>query len=122
MTDMINNPAHYAQASVQLEPIDVLRYAPFDLGNCLKYIIRAGHKGDALEDWMKAQKYLWWAMESYQYDKAPYEEFFKRYGVLLQKFEALMTFDAIDLSVMETFEFWDEMIRDEIKSLTNKNL
>lgn len=56
--DPVNHPAHYTQASPTVEPIDFLRYLPFSLGNALKYIIRAEHKGNAEQDLDKAVWYL----------------------------------------------------------------
>ena len=85
MTDNVNHPSHYTQAAAQIEPIDVLRYAPFCIGNCLKYVIRAGHKGDALEDWRKAQLYYMWATENL----IQTEEFLLNYATLLVKFDRL---------------------------------
>ena len=99
MKDMINHPDHYTQAGVMLEPIDVLRYAPFDLGNCLKYILRAGHKNDKLEDLEKAERYLEWAMESYLRNPEPYATFLNHYGSMLVKFEV---FKELKL----TWDFW----------------
>lgn len=117
--DQVNHPSHYTQASVQLEPIDVLRYAPFDLGNALKYIIRAGHKGDALTDYQKALKYLQWAAESACYNRKPYETFIENYGLQLNKFEVL---NGLIVHV-----YWDSIrnLRDyvetKIKELTNEH-
>lgn len=122
MTDMINHPKHYTQASVHLEPIDILRHAPFDLGNCLKYILRAGHKGDALEDWKKAQKYIYWAMESHDKNSQPYDDFWKYYGLLLQKFEVFEFFDCYEYTSEDLIEHLDGLIEDNIRSITNKNL
>ena len=87
--DLVNHPKHYTAASVQLEPIDVLRYAPFDLGNALKYVLRAEHKGNALLDYQKAFKYVNWAIESCLYDPKPYETFIITYGLQLRKFKVL---------------------------------
>lgn len=91
MKDNVNSPQHYTQASITLEPIDVLRYAPFDLGNALKYIIRAGHKGDELEDLLKALKYIGWAEEtcSQTFFKCQYEDFITNYGLFVKKFKAV---------------------------------
>lgn len=91
MNDMINHPTHYTQAGVMLEPIDVLRHAPFDLGNALKYILRAGHKDNALQDLEKAEVYVEWAMESFYRNPDPYNEFLNRYGYFLTKFEVFKT-------------------------------
>lgn len=61
--DMVNQPPHYKVGGV--ETIDYLaaklspeEFAGFCKGNALKYISRAGHKGDAAEDMRKAVWYL----------------------------------------------------------------
>jgi len=60
--DNINHPAHYAGYNVNIECIDITRHLPFDLGNAVKYIWRAGRKGDSkikeAEDLRKAIWYL----------------------------------------------------------------
>ena len=115
--DMIHSPRHYTQASVALEPIDILRYAPFDLGNCLKYILRAGHKGDALEDWKKADKYICWVWESYDKNPHPYDEFWKHYGLLLEKFKVLEFFDCYEYRSKDLLEHLEGLIDDKIALL-----
>lgn len=57
--DIINQPPHYKSAS-GLECIDVIEAfgLGFHLGNTIKYILRAGKKGDRKEDLMKAKWYL----------------------------------------------------------------
>ena len=58
--DLVNHPPHYKSGG--LEVFDVLRafglLKSFTLGNVVKYILRAGRKGDALEDLKKARWYL----------------------------------------------------------------
>lgn len=60
--DNINHPPHYAGYRVTVECIDITRYLPFNLGNAVKYIWRAGRKGDSklkeAEDLRKAIWYL----------------------------------------------------------------
>ena len=56
MTDMVNNPPHYQDAS-GIECIEVTRHMGFCDGNCFKYLYRAGKKGDAIEDLEKAKWY-----------------------------------------------------------------
>lgn len=59
MTDMINHPPHYKSKN-GLEAIDVIE--AFDLDHheacAVKYILRAGKKGDGMEDIKKARWYL----------------------------------------------------------------
>ncbi|WP_293364973.1 DUF3310 domain-containing protein [Phenylobacterium sp.] len=56
--EAVDHPPHYRSGG--LEAIDVIE--AFDLGFCLgnaiKYILRAGRKGAALEDLKKARWYL----------------------------------------------------------------
>lgn len=62
--DAVNHPAHYTKTKV--EPIDPIEAwaetwpvkVAFHLGNVVKYIARAGLKGNTLEDLKKAQWYL----------------------------------------------------------------
>lgn len=105
MSDNVNHPKHYTQAGVMLEPIDVIRFAPFDLGNAIKYICRAGHKNDELEDYRKAQKYLNWAVESYLQDPVFYDEFVSKYGLLLYKLKPFE--DASNGSTSFEAVYWD---------------
>jgi hypothetical protein len=53
------NPPHY-KAAGGMECIDVIEAfgLGFNLGNAVKYILRAGKKGDAKEDLRKAIWYL----------------------------------------------------------------
>jgi hypothetical protein len=56
--DPINAPAHYTRFPGGVEPIDIAEHLSFNLGNALKYVARAGHKGDAVEDLKKARFYI----------------------------------------------------------------
>lgn len=66
MADKVNHPSHYG-GDQPYEVIKVLEAwelgprtttAGFNLGNTIKYIARAGLKGDLLEDLKKAAWYL----------------------------------------------------------------
>jgi len=57
MTDAIN-PPHYQAHPSGVECITVTEHMNFCLGNAVKYIWRAGLKGDAIEDLEKARWYL----------------------------------------------------------------
>lgn len=67
-TDNVNHPAHYTwlKELCGIEVIDITRHMNFNLGQVLKYILRAGHKKDAsltdtekqIEDLKKAIWYL----------------------------------------------------------------
>lgn len=56
--DAISRPAHYTFSAV--EPIDVIEAwgLGFHMGCLLKYVCRAGRKGDRLQDLRKAAWYL----------------------------------------------------------------
>jgi hypothetical protein len=56
----VEHPAHYRGAQDPYETIKVIEAwdLNFHLGNTVKYISRAGKKGDALEDLLKAKWYL----------------------------------------------------------------
>lgn len=56
--DPVNAPSHYLRSSIT--PIDAIEAwgLGFSLGNAVKYIARAGYKGDRLEDLKKAAWYL----------------------------------------------------------------
>ena len=61
MSDSINHPAHYTASPFSLRPpecIDFTRTMGFCAGNALKYVWRAGLKGDWREDLDKALWYL----------------------------------------------------------------
>lgn len=58
MTDLVNHPPHYTSHPSGIEAIQVTRHMNFNLGNAMKYIWRAGQKGDAIEDLRKAVFYI----------------------------------------------------------------
>jgi hypothetical protein len=59
-TSNVDHPAHYGGAENPYEAIKVIEAwdLGFCLGNAVKYISRAGKKGDAIEDLKKALWYL----------------------------------------------------------------
>ena len=66
--DKVNHPSHYCwlKKLCGIEVIDITRHLDFDLGNAVKYILRAGHKSEegysdkdkAIEDLKKAIFYI----------------------------------------------------------------
>jgi hypothetical protein len=60
MPETVNHPAHYGGEGNPYEAIKVIEAweLGFNLGNAVKYISRAGKKGDRLEDLKKAAWYL----------------------------------------------------------------
>lgn len=56
--DAVERPAHYTRGPIEcVEVIEGLSLG-YHLGNVIKYVWRAGQKGDALEDLRKARWYL----------------------------------------------------------------
>ena len=66
--DSVNHPSHYTRLIdlCGIEVIDITRHLDFDLGNAIKYILRAGFKQDSsltvkektIEDLKKAIWYI----------------------------------------------------------------
>ena len=56
MSDPVNLPPHYRHLPV--ECIDVTQFFNFCLGNAIKYIWRADHKGNPIQDLEKAAWYV----------------------------------------------------------------
>ena len=52
------DPAHYQRGSIQVWDFIADQQLDFFAGNVVKYICRAGHKGDKLEDLKKAKQYI----------------------------------------------------------------
>lgn len=56
--DTINHPAHYTHGAVEvIDAIEAWKLG-YHLGNVVKYIARADHKANRLEDLKKARWYL----------------------------------------------------------------
>lgn len=68
MEDKVNHPSHYCwlKELCGIEVIDITRHLDFDLGNAVKYILRAGRKSEegysnidkTIEDLQKAIFYI----------------------------------------------------------------
>lgn len=66
--DMVNHPSHYTwlKEKCGIEVIDVTRWLDFNIGNAVKYLLRAGHKTEkgltnkdkAIQDLEKAIWYI----------------------------------------------------------------
>lgn len=56
--DNVNKPAHYMQASITVEPIELTARLDACLGQAVNYIVRAPYKGNKVEDLQKAIFYL----------------------------------------------------------------
>lgn len=58
MTDNVNHPKHYTQHPSGVECIQIVEHMNFNKGNAIKYIWRAGEKGNEIEDLQKAAWYV----------------------------------------------------------------
>ena len=58
MNDSVNHPSHYNVGKIEvIDAVEDWRLG-FHLGNVVKYVARADHKGNTLEDLKKASWYL----------------------------------------------------------------
>jgi hypothetical protein len=62
--DPVNNPAHYTIGGIETIDFIEAKKLNYRLGNVIKYLTRADHKGNKLEDLKKAQWYLEREIES----------------------------------------------------------
>lgn len=64
LDDPVNRPKHYTSSPARCECgagiqcIQITEHMNFCLGNAVKYIWRAGLKGDSIEDLQKARWYI----------------------------------------------------------------
>lgn len=56
--DLVNNPEHYKTGGIETIDFIEAKKLSYNLGNVVKYITRAEHKGNTKEDLLKAQWYL----------------------------------------------------------------
>jgi hypothetical protein len=56
--DVVNQPAHYTDGGIETIDFIEAKQLGYNLGNVIKYVSRAGKKGDRLQDLQKAQWYL----------------------------------------------------------------
>ncbi|MEU5187017.1 DUF3310 domain-containing protein [Streptomyces klenkii] len=54
----VNRPNHYTSHPSGIECIEITQHMNFPLGNAVKYLWRAGLKGDVVEDLKKARRYI----------------------------------------------------------------
>ena len=57
-TDNVNHPAHYKVGGIETIDFIEAKKLNYNLGNVVKYITRAEHKGNTAEDLLKARWYL----------------------------------------------------------------
>lgn len=67
--DMVDNPEHYTFGGI--ETVDYLRakltkeeFIGWCRGNALKYLSRAGHKDEEIQEYRKAAKYIEWIIDA----------------------------------------------------------
>jgi hypothetical protein len=58
LTDNVNHPPHYKVGGIETIDFIEAKSLSYNLGNVVKYLTRADHKGNKLEDLKKAQWYL----------------------------------------------------------------
>lgn len=58
MVDLVNDPPHYKHGGIETIDYIEAKELNFHLGNAVKYISRANHKGTPLQDIRKAIWYL----------------------------------------------------------------
>ena len=56
--DQVNHPPHYTAGGIETIDFIEAKGLDYNLGNVVKYITRAEHKGDKIKDLQKAQWYL----------------------------------------------------------------
>lgn len=66
----VDHPPHYTQHPSGVECIEITEHMNFCTGNAIKYIWRAGEKGNYVEDLQKAIWYLNREIERYETDKS----------------------------------------------------
>lgn len=62
--DAVERPSHYCVGGFECREVIAALELGYNLGNVLKYLWRAGRKGDRLEDLRKAAQYLQWEIEA----------------------------------------------------------
>jgi len=60
MSEVVNHPKHYGGKDNPLEVINIINHYKlnFELGNLIKYVLRADNKGNRKQDLQKALWYL----------------------------------------------------------------
>lgn len=58
ISNMVDHPAHYNKGKIEVIDFIEDQQLPYHLGNVVKYVARAGYKGDKLGDLKKARWYL----------------------------------------------------------------
>lgn len=56
--EMVDHPDHYNRHPAGVEVIDIIEELSFNVGNAIKYLMRAPHKGEEIRDYEKAVWYI----------------------------------------------------------------
>ena len=56
--DSVNHPKHYTEHPSGVECVEITEHMNFCVGNAIKYLWRAGLKGEQVEDLRKARWYI----------------------------------------------------------------
>lgn len=56
--EVVDHPKHYNSHPSGVEAITICEHMSFSVGNAVKYLFRAGLKGDAVTDLKKARWYI----------------------------------------------------------------
>jgi hypothetical protein len=70
MSEAVNHPKHYGGKDNPLEVINIINHYKlnFELGNLIKYVLRADNKGNRKQDLQKALWYLEYEINKYEND------------------------------------------------------
>lgn len=58
MSDMVSSPPHYTRGAIEVWDFIADQELDYFTGNVVKYVCRAGYKGERLEDLWKARAYI----------------------------------------------------------------
>ena len=106
MNDNVSHPTHYTQGPIHpvcgevVECITVTEHHNFNVGNAIKYLWRADHKDNALEDLAKAAQYIQFEIDRRKYEAARNEPpLFDEPGPYVGKAEAREDDAGLDVKV-----------------------
>lgn len=119
--DPVERPRHYVESAVKIEPIELLRNAPFDLGCALKYLIRYDKKGNAEQDLRKALWYIECTEESLACNRYVYDEFIRMHFHLLCAFLPFVRNNGTSQRVREVLDVLREYAEKELEFRSKQN-
>ena len=67
--DPVNHPSHYTDGKIEVIDFIEDKNLNFCRGNAVKYISRAGHKDDIIQDLKKAQQFIQFEIDYLKGDK-----------------------------------------------------